>query len=296
MSPPPAPFPSPPPIPFTFSLAGAGRVGTATAVLLSAAGHAPVGVASRTPASAERAAGLLGTDVYPFEDLPGADVVLIGAGDDSIEEVASLLAPDHGSVAIHFAGSLDLTILRSLTSAGAGAAALHPVQACPSVEAAIERIPGSAWGVTCSEGLEEWAAAVISDDLRGTAYPVAPQDRAAWHAASVVSANGISALLSAGERILSSIGVSDPIEVLGPLAAGSIANARDAGGGTATLTGPVVRGEIATVERHLNGLAGTTGYAPYVTATLAIIAAALASDRIDTTTADEMRALIEERS
>ena len=282
---------APPPIPFTFTLAGAGRVGTATAVLLSRAGHTPVGVASRTPASAERAAGLLGTDIHPFDGLPAADVVLIGAGDDSIEEVASRLTPT--SVAVHFAGSLDLSILEPFTSSGAGAAALHPVQACPSVEAAIERIPGSAWGITCSEGLEGWAATVVTNDLNGKAFPVAPEDRPAWHAASVVTANGISALLSAGERILSSIGVTDPIEVLGPLAAGSIANARSSGGGTATLTGPVVRGEVATIERHLKAMAGTAGHTPYVTATLAIIAAALASDRIDATIADQMRALVE---
>ena len=173
MAPPPISFPSPPPTPFTFSLAGAGRVGTATAVLLSRAGHTPVGVASRTPVSAERASALLDTDVYPFDGLPSADVVLIGAGDDSIEEVASRLTAT--SVAVHFAGSLDLSVLEPLTVHGSGAAALHPVQACPTIEAAIERIPGSAWGITCSEGLEGWAAAVVSNDLKGTAFPVAPE-------------------------------------------------------------------------------------------------------------------------
>lgn len=282
----------PPSSPFTFTLAGAGCVGTAVAVLLARAGHMPVGTASRSAGSAERAAGLLGAEAYSVARLPPADVVLVGAPDDAIAEVAGLVPAVRGSVVWHFAGSRGLGPLEPALSRGALGAALHPVQACPSIEAATLRLPGSAWGVTCSDELREWAQVVITGDLRGIPITVASKDRPAWHASSVITANGISALLSAGERVLGSIGVDDPIAVLGPIAAGVIANAREAGGATATLTGPVVRGEVAVIERHLAALEGTEGRAPYATATRMIIAAAVASGRIDNETAAKMSALL----
>jgi predicted short-subunit dehydrogenase-like oxidoreductase (DUF2520 family) len=69
-----------------------------------------------------------------------------------------------------------------------------------------------------------------------------------------MTSNGIAALLATAESILQKIGVADPEGVLGPLAAGAVANARAGGGGGATLTGPVVRGEVSTLRRHLEAL------------------------------------------
>lgn len=284
----------PPSSPFTFTLAGAGRVGTAVAVLLARAGHQPVGIASRSASPARRAAGLLGAETYSVAGLPAADVVLVGAPDDAIVEVAGLVPAVRGTVVWHFAGSLDLGPLEPALARGALGAALHPVQACPSVEAGIEHLPGSAWGVTCSDELQEWAQGVIAGDLRGSPVTVAAKDRPAWHAASVITANGVSALLSAGAQVLGSIGVDDPMAVLGPIAAGAVANARAEGGGTATLTGPVVRGEAAVIERHLAALEGTEGRAPYVTATRMIIVAAVAAGRIDNEAAAKMSALLDD--
>jgi predicted short-subunit dehydrogenase-like oxidoreductase (DUF2520 family) len=69
-----------------------------------------------------------------------------------------------------------------------------------------------------------------------------------------MTSNGIAALLAYGESILAAIGIDEPERVLGPLAEGTVANAVAGGGGGATLTGPIVRGEGATVKRHLTAL------------------------------------------
>ena len=277
--------------PFRFLLVGAGRVGTAVAALLGSAGHAVSGVASRSPASVARAVEVLEAppiDLDPAE-WPDAEVILIGAGDGAIEGIASGAASRlPGRVVVHFAGALGVEPLRRAVEAGAVGCALHPVQACPDVDTAIARLPGSAWGVTCSSpGAEEWASEIITRNLDGDPSIVAEDHRPLWHAASVVTSNGIAALLSSSEALLAEIGVAAPVDVVGPLAAGTVANARQGGGGGRTLTGPVVRGDVATVRSHLRAVAqqAPSMLDTYVTVTRLVLAAAIRSGRLPAETA-----------
>jgi predicted short-subunit dehydrogenase-like oxidoreductase (DUF2520 family) len=287
--------------PFRFLLVGAGRVGTAVASLLRSAGHKVSGVASKTPASVTRAVEVLDAPEMDLDPAgwPDADVVLIGAGEEAIEDLASRAASRlSGRVVVHFAGSLGVAPLRRAVDAGAIGCALHPVQACPDVATAINRLPGSAWGVTCSRpDAERWACNLITSDLDGDPRIVAENHRAVWHAASVITSNGIAALLSNSEALLDEIGIAAPVDVVGPLATGTVANARQGGGGGPTLTGPVVRGEVATVRRHLQAV---ERQAPsmldgYVSVTRLILAAAIRSGRLPPETATEIEAVLEQR-
>jgi predicted short-subunit dehydrogenase-like oxidoreductase (DUF2520 family) len=112
-----------------------------------------------------------------------------------------------------------------------------------------------------------------------------------WHAAAVVTSNGTAALLAAGEDILRAIGVVDAETVLGPLALGTMKNAIEGGGGGATLTGPVVRGDVDTVLLHIAALRDRDPELAqtYVTISAAILEAAVRSGRIDDRTAAAMR-------
>jgi len=182
------------------TLIGAGRVGTAVASVLQSRGHEIVGVVSRSPSSTQAAGDHLQAPVVGrIEDLPPADLVLLGVTEGAIEEVARAVALNvaPGTVVVHFAGAFGLTPLRAAISNGARGAALHPVQAMPSVEHALARLPGSAWGVTCPEDLRDWAHSLIRNDLDGEPIDVREDDRALWHAASVTTSNGVAALLSA---------------------------------------------------------------------------------------------------
>ncbi len=264
------------------ALVGAGSVGTAVASLLQRSGHEIAGVSSRTLESAECAARFLDAPAFALDRLPQADVVLIGAPEAALGEVATALAPREDPVVVHFAGSTGIAPLEPLSSASARCA-LHPVQACPDVATALERLPGSAWGVTCSRGWTEWAVRLIEADLQGTSFRVGEAARPLWHAAAVTTSNGISALMATGEAMLRSLGVARPTEVLGPISAGTVANARAAGGGAVALTGPVVRKEPAVIQRHL---AAVSERAPellpaYLHALRMIVSTARAAGRID---------------
>lgn len=203
-------------------------------------------VSSRSEVSAAAAADRLGARVGEPED---ANVVILGVPEPALAEVIGSLSGE--GPLIHLAGVVGV---EAFGPAARRLLALHPVQACPDVDTAVERLPGCAWGVTCDDEARAWAHGFVRE-VGGHPFDVADKDRAAWHAAAVATSNGIAALLATGEAILEGLGIERPERVLGPIASATVANAREGGGGAATLTGPVVRGETDTVRRHLDALA-----------------------------------------
>lgn len=284
------------PIPFRTALLGAGNVGTAVAELLRRAGNRPLAVSSRTEGSARRAAERLHAPVGSPHAGAEADVILVGVPDAVLPEIDDLLAPrlGPGRIVWHFAGAYGIEAFPHVVEAGGAVAALHPVQACPSVDVAIARLPGSAWGVTVSEGLEKWASTVVSEHLGGIPIPVPEFDRPAWHAAAVITSNGMAALMATGEQILAGLGIDAPEKVLGPLARGTIDNGVEGGGAAVTLTGPVVRGDVGTVERHVAALRGRDEElaSAYIRGSLSILETAVRIGRVDAATAGEMERVL----
>ena len=274
-------------------LIGSGNVSSAVTLLLQRAGCDVVGVSSRSHESANRAAARLSAPVFDHHnELPPCDWLLIGAGDDAIAEIAATVVPFLSGIVkvCHFSGVSGTAPLAATADRGGVPMALHPVQACPDIDTAVARLPGSAWGVTCPPEAAEAAEGFV-ERLGGTPVWVEERDRPVWHAASVTVSNGIAALMTTGEAMLRSIGVATTEEVLGPLAEGTIQNARGRGAGP-TLTGPVVRGERATVRRHLETLEPDAA-ATYRLVARLVVVAARSAHRIDPETAREMLEVIE---
>jgi predicted short-subunit dehydrogenase-like oxidoreductase (DUF2520 family) len=284
----------------TVAVIGAGRVGTGVALLLQRSGHGIVAVAPEGRESTGRAEAMLGARAVSAVDAAGtADLVLLGVPDHPIPDLAAEIAPalKPGTVVCHFAGALGIEVLSAAFSAGALRAAIHPVQACPDPQTAVRRLPGSAWGVTCDEPAAVRIQGLIENDLSGRVVWVDEDIRPLWHAASVTAANGIAALLALGEDMLRSAGIEEPVGVLGPLAAGVVANAVEGGGGGRTLTGPVVRGEVATLRLHIEALEHRAPGAlvGYRRVAGVVLTAAQNAGRIDDVTAARIRDLLESR-
>lgn len=267
------------------------------AEVLRRAGHEISGVSSRRAESAERSAARLETSTFDHRsELPAVDVLLLGVPDEAIGPVVSEIVPslESGAVVVHFAGALGVSPLGEASEAGAGVAALHPVQTFPDVERGIERLPGSAWGVTASQEVEPWAAGLIAADLDGLPVLVSEKARPIWHAAAVSTSNGIAALLAAGEAMLAAIGIDEPHRVLGPLAAGTVANAGERGGAE-SLTGPVVRGDKESIARHLDALTDASPHLveDYARIARVIVDSAMRAHRIEKEEAERMIELLE---
>jgi predicted short-subunit dehydrogenase-like oxidoreductase (DUF2520 family) len=242
------------------SVVGAGRVGTSLAVLWRRAGHRIVAVAGGA-ATPERAARFL-PDV-PVLDAIGAakaaEVVAIATPDATIgrvcEEMATAGALDGANAVVHASGATGLDALGPAAARGASTASVHPLQTCPTVEAGVERIPGSTFAVTVDDGDEEAYTLGVRLARDAGGHPVRIHDsrKPLYHAAAVFASNYLVTVTALAEELGLVAGIDDPIAAFAPLQQATLANIGRVGPDEA-LTGPAVRGDAITLQRNLDAL------------------------------------------
>lgn len=172
------------------------------------------------------------------------DLVVIATPDASVAAVAASIEPRPDVVVAHLSGSLGMGPLAPHPRA----AVLHPLVALPDPERGADRLVGAWFGLAADgDGLVD----DVVTALHGRAVHVDEGDWARYHAAAVIASNHLVALLGQVERVATSVGA--PLEAYLDLARGSLDDVA-ALGPAAALTGPVRRGDAATVQRHLDAL------------------------------------------
>jgi predicted short-subunit dehydrogenase-like oxidoreductase (DUF2520 family) len=275
---------------------GAGRVGTGLAVLLSRAGHRVVSASGRDGSRARVERYLPGV---PFlentEAARQAGMFILGVPDDRIEPVCTAFAEagafSPGHAVVHLSGATSLTALDPARRAGATVLSLHPLQTVPDVEAAIERLPGSAMAVTAHDEEGYALGERLATDAGGRPFRLPDDRKPLYHAAAVFSSNYLVAVEGLAERLFRAAGLEDPVELFAPLARATLDHVLEEGP-AAALTGPAVRGDAGTVRRNLEALAS---HAPdavpvYVALARAALDLAQSAGKIDA----DARARVEE--
>ncbi|MFC2017945.1 Rossmann-like and DUF2520 domain-containing protein [Chloroflexota bacterium] len=236
---------------------GAGTVGTALAVRLRDKGYMVTAVASRTLASAERLASMVdGCKVkYSLQPLAeAADVVFITTPDDVIPGVVEQINWHTGQSVVHCSGADSLDILDPAAGSGARVGAFHPLQTFASITHALENIPGSTFAVEAEEPLlgtlKEMALA-----LNGQSIELKPGDKVIYHTAAVFACNYLVALVKLATDLWQTFDVPprEATQALLPLLRGTINNLDNVGLPNC-LTGPIARGDLGTVRKHLAAL------------------------------------------
>jgi predicted short-subunit dehydrogenase-like oxidoreductase (DUF2520 family) len=244
--------------PPSVGIIGAGAVGTALGAALHRAGWPVVAVASRDPARRERFRSLV-PGVRAFAEAPAildeAELLILAVPDDVIEELAGDLRLYGGQALVHTSGVLGAEALEPARAAGSQVGAFHPLVAFADTERAIEALHGATIAV---EGDDQLAAllADMAEALGATAVRLAPGGKAAYHAAAVLAAGGFVALLDAIAELAQAAGLDEQgaLAIYGGLIEQTLGNAR-ALGIRAALTGPMTRGDVGTLERHLDAMA-----------------------------------------
>src|SRR5689334_5704470 len=237
----------------TIALVGPGRAGTTITLALFERGWDAIAVAGRAPdaPSTQAAAACVGARTTLVSDAGrGATLVIVATPDRAISAAACAVGPslEPGALVLHLAGSVGLDAFDALRDmrSDVRVGALHPLQTFPSATMGVERVPG-AWAAVAGDAQTEELALALG--MRPFALPDA--ERPLYHAAAVVASNHLVALLGQVERLAASAGV--PFEAFAPLVHSSVTNAFGVGPARA-LTGPVSRGDLATVEEHLRSL------------------------------------------
>ena len=194
---------------------------------------------------------------------PRGTCLLLTVPDSAVPEVAADIAElgeaPADCVMLHFDGSRPASILQPAAERGYAIGSLHPIQTIADPESGAERLAKARF--TFEGGpTARVAAREIVDALGARMLEVHPRDKARYHAACVFASNYVVACAAVATRLLTEaadISGAEAEEALRPLWSSAAANLFRPGLPGA-LTGPIMRGDVETVRRHLGNLTGDT--------------------------------------
>ncbi|MCL2780301.1 MAG: DUF2520 domain-containing protein [Actinomycetia bacterium] len=253
-------------------IVGAGRVGSVLGAAFARAGHEVIAVSAVSPESLRRARRWL-PDVpirSPDEVVAAAKLVLLAVPDDALAGLVAALAATNswraGQLVAHTSGAHGVAVLSPATARGGSGLALHPVMTFTGRPEDLDRVAGAAFGVTAWPESRAVAEALVLE-LGGEPIWVPETARPLYHAALAMGANHLVTLVNDALDVLRAAGVERPDQLLAPLLSAALDNALRLGDDA--LTGPVARGDAATVAQHVATLSGA---APEVVAPYAALA------------------------
>ena len=247
---------------FSVSLVGAGKVGSTIAAMLQRRGHRIVSVISRNRSSARVLGRLLDSPVASthLKDLsPITNMLLIAVPDEKIvgiaEEVAEIVGRRNTPLTVfHPSGVMTSDALGALHKQGAKVFSLHPIQIFPdglSLQDQLDLMKNLWYGFE-GEAQTLGIARAIVKDLGGKLIEIPKEEKILYHAACVFASNYPTVLLGAVERLAKLLGFPG-LKPFGPLVETAVHQAVHRGPG-ASLTGPLARGSLAVVQKHLEAL------------------------------------------
>lgn len=238
---------------------GSGKVASVIGRLLCRAGEEIQFVWGRDFSRAEKAAAFIGGKTKPCtlpELARRVDHLLIAVSDDAVAEVAVALAESgfQRGVALHTSAIHGTEALSALPSPGVSTGSVHPLQAITPSRQGMEAVKGSFFAVSAQGPALQWACRIV-DLLQGTILRIPSESRALYHAAAVLAGNSLVALLDAALLMLTECGIEswEGRQALAPLIRNCVEQTLEFGP-EAALTGPVSRGDLNTVKKHLQAL------------------------------------------
>jgi len=241
------------------AIVGAGNLGTALAISLQRAGFAISALVGRKSSmrTARALAKQLRSHATSEPAKVDADVIWFCVPDSEIAQVAqswAISSRGKGRVALHSSGALSSDGLADLRRKGFAVASVHPLMTfVPGSRPALAGVP---FAIEGDPGAARVARRIVSD-LGGRSYPIRKQDKAAYHAWGTFASPLFTALLAATEQVAAAAGVKRP-EIrrrMIPILLQTLANYAQFGAPGA-FSGPIIRGDVNTVKKHLRALRG----------------------------------------
>jgi len=188
-----------------------------------------------------------------------ADILWLAVPDDAIADCVARLAARRalrGKIVLHSSGALSSEVLEPVRRAGASTASLHPMMSFSSGNRAPDL--RGVWFSVEGEAVAVRVARRIVKDLGGHRLAVKAVHKALYHAFGAMIAPLLVSHLEAAERMAKRAGLDAATarRVMKPIAE-KVLDAFVAGGAAPASSGPFLRGDVKTVERHLRALRGT---------------------------------------
>jgi predicted short-subunit dehydrogenase-like oxidoreductase (DUF2520 family) len=223
-----------------------------------------LGLWARRPQQARNAGSIAGVAAFssaPPDILLESEVIVLAVRDQVIGEIATMLLNtglvNKRHVLLHCAGAASATeLLADAAPRVAGVGTLHPLSAIADGKEAMRSLKGTVFGVEGDDVGRLMASRLVAA-LGGIVLALDGTQMAAYRAAAALASNYVVAAIDAAAAVLANAGVAPDkaATALVPLAEGALRNVTTHGT-TTGLTGPVRRGDAATIQRHLEALRG----------------------------------------
>ncbi|MGA7697107.1 MAG: Rossmann-like and DUF2520 domain-containing protein [Candidatus Sulfotelmatobacter sp.] len=247
------------------AMVGAGNLASALAACLREAGYGIEQIVSRGRAASLRRARRLAGEVGAIAVAAGrakveAEVVWFCVPDGAIAGAAESLAGAaewKGKVALHSSGALTSDELAVLRKRGAMVASVHPMMTF--VRGSRPPLGGVPFAIEGDPKAAKAARGIVLA-LGGVPFTIREKHKEAYHAWGMFASPLLDALLAVSERVAVAAGVRRKTarERMLPILRQTLANYARLGA-PGSFSGPIVRGDVATVGKHLKVLREVSG-------------------------------------
>lgn len=241
---------------------GAGRLATTLAMALHAAGACVTAVTSRTLASARKLADRVPGCVVEAnaDDLPTlTDIVFVTTPDDALAEAARAVKWRSGGSVVHCSGATEIAVLEPARAAGASIGGFHPLATFGDPDAALRALPGCTVAVEADPPLLGQLEA-LATAMGCPTITLPPGVRGIYHASGGFASQFVHALIDEATHLWRTFGVPPErsVPALLPLLKSTVA-AIERVGPIQGMPGPVSRGDVGTVAKHVDHLSRLGG-------------------------------------
>jgi len=270
----------------TIAIVGPGRLGKALAVALKRAGHRITEIIAPERAPSQHAARELARLVNAEAITPAlavldAKVIWLSVPDREIARVANELAARvswKGKIAVHASGALGSEEVDVLRQGGAAVASAHPFMTFVSRSVpSLEGVPFAMEGDRIAMGVVRRLVLAMG----AVPYRIRREHKAMYHAWGAFTSPLLVSLLVTAEQAAESIGFSRTLarKWAVPIVRQTVTNYERLGAEDA-FSGPIIRGDVAVVRKHLLALKGNSeALAVYVALARAAMKALPAGNR-----------------
>ena len=243
----------------TIAIIGAGRLGSSLARSLDEARYQITEIVCRQNPRSLAKAARLAREVkarvsFVRRAALDADVIWFCVPDSEIAAVAATLTGRDllSKIALHPSGVLSSDVLQCLRERGAYVASVHPLMTfVDGSQPALEGVPFAIEGDAAAERV----ARGIVKKLGGRAFKIRSHEKDAYHAFATMVCPLLISLLATSENVAAVAGMSarEARRRMLPIVRQTLVNYEQLGAVT-SFSGPIVRGDVATIERHLKAL------------------------------------------
>lgn len=243
-------------MPLTYTVIGTGKLGGVLANALYKIGWQPASLYNRSPEKATALSESLGdrshTGTWPRQNDDLGTYIFLCVPDDAIAETVQKLTQDFdlsGKKLIHTSGSLPASVLDPAKKGGAETAAFHPLQTF-SGAAGGEVFRNVSISLQGDEGVIA-ELKTLAHALQARPVVISEADKQRLHIAAVFASNYLVTLMDLAEQSVEDPELKEQLpELFNPLINQTVRNLKEKGP-QQSLTGPLSRGDKATVAHHL---------------------------------------------